>query len=46
MLNTLVYNPRFYKGSQWVLYVPTLVITGDLEFSRFELLCQIGVFHQ
>ena len=28
MLNTFVYNPRFYKGSQWVLYVPTVVKDG------------------
>ena len=25
MLNTLVYNPLVYKGSQWALFVPTVV---------------------
>ena len=33
MLNTLVYNPRFYEGSQWALFVATL---GNTEVKRQE----------
>jgi len=29
MLNTPVYNPPFYKGSQWALHNATLVYAGD-----------------
>ena len=29
MLNTLVYNPRFYEGSQWALFVATHGVAGE-----------------